>query len=97
MNTTKYDVIRHLQQLRATMAHALTQPNISPKRFNEIREQMLPLDVELHKLGVTDLNPVPQASPLYIRPTRFQRRQAKRGRSFTERMNRYAGTVKVDE
>lgn len=74
-------VVKHLMQLRATMAHALTQPNISAKRFNDIRAQLLPLDDQLRKLGV-DLAPTPQMSPNYVRLSRHDRRQRQRASKF---------------
>lgn len=83
------DVIKTLTQLRATLAHALKQTNISPTRFNEVRMQLAPLDEQLRNLGVQDLDVLPQMAPTYVRPTRHQRRAAakKRNRaSFTSRM-----------
>jgi hypothetical protein len=68
-------VIEHLQQLRATLAHALKQPNLSAARFNEIRAQLGPLDDELMKLGVTEFEVLPQMAPTYIRLSRHQRRK----------------------
>lgn len=44
---TKEDAAKYLLQLRKHLVHALQQPNISPKRFNECREQILPLDTQL--------------------------------------------------
>lgn len=91
------DVIGVLKQLRATLAHALKQPNISPIRFNDAREQMLGLDEQLHNMGVTDLEVLPQMAPTYVRPTRHQRRAAAKKRnhaSFTARMNQRAGNAK---
>lgn len=91
------DVVAVLKQLRATLAHALRQPNISPIRFNEVREQLLPLDEQLRNLGVTGLEILPQMAPTYVRPTRHQRRAAAKKRnhaSFTARMNQRAGNVK---
>lgn len=90
---TKEDVIRHLTQLRATLAHALTQPNISPKRFNEIREQLAPLDAQLHWLGVDTLPTIPQMQPTYVRPSRFQLRQHKRAGKFTQRVMAKVGSI----
>lgn len=80
----KSDVIRLLKQLRATLSHALSQPNISPERFNEIRAQMMPLDEQLRALGETDLTITPQMSTSYAIPTRRERRQmAKRRKHLT--------------
>ena len=81
MNVTKEQVIAHLTTLRKMLAHALTQPNISPKRFNEIREQMLPLDEQLRALGV-DFAPTPQMQPTYEILTRAQRRKRARDSKF---------------
>ena len=78
---SKEQVIKHLMQLRATLAHALTQPNISVKRFNEIRDQMLPLDEQLRTLGI-DPKVTPQMNPAYVRLTRHQRRQRQRASKF---------------
>lgn len=92
------DVIRVLKQLRATLAHALKQANISPARFNEVREQLAPLDEQLRNMGVLDLEVLPQMAPTYIRPTRHQRRAAAKKRnhaSFTARMNDRAGKVRA--
>lgn len=84
----KEDVIKYLMQLRKHLVHALQQPNISPKRFNECREQLLPLDEQLRMLGVTDLPLVPQMSASYVRPSRYQRRQRMRGDKFNSYENR---------
>lgn len=74
------EVIRHLKQLRATFAHAIKQSNIGPARFNELREQLLPLDVQLRNLGVTDLEVLPQMAATFVKPTRHQRRMTQRKR-----------------
>lgn len=92
------DVIRVLKQLRATLAHALKQANISPARFNEVRAQLGPLDEQLRNMGVLDLEVLPQMAPTYVRPTRHQRRAMSRKRnhaSFTARMNDRAGKVRA--
>jgi hypothetical protein len=75
-----------LMTLRTQLTHALTQRDISPKKFNDIREQLLPLDEQLRKLGV-DVSPTPQMNPNYVRPTRRQKRNSKQHRSFTDRIN----------
>lgn len=72
------DVKKHLLQLRATLVHALTQPNISPKRFNECRSQILPLDQQLRALGVEDLPFTAQMQPSFVKVTRHERRQRQR-------------------
>lgn len=74
---TKDTVIGHLTNLRKTLAHSLTQPHISAKRFNEIRDQLLPLDQQLRDLGV-DMAPTPQMAATYVKPTRFERRKHQR-------------------
>lgn len=97
MNPTVERTIGLLKQLRATLAHALKQPNISPIRFNDARELMLGLDEQLRNLGVTGLEVLPQMAPTYVRPTRHQRRAAAKKRnhaSFTVRMNQRAGNAK---
>jgi len=82
MNTVgKDDVIRHLKQIRATLTHALTQPDISVTRFNAIREQLLPLDEELRKLGI-DPEPTPQMGHAYVKLTRYQQRRRARASKF---------------
>lgn len=94
------DVVKVLLQLRATLAHTLKQPNVSPTRFNDAREQLAPLDEQLRNLGVTDLDVLPQMAPTYVRPTRHQRRAAAKKRnhaSFTARMNDRASKVRVAE
>jgi hypothetical protein len=91
------DVISVLKQLRATLAHALKQANISPIRFNEVRAQLAPLDEQLRNLGVNDFEILPQMAPTYIRPARHQRRAAAKKRnhaSFTVRMDMRARNVK---
>lgn len=70
----KEQVIKHLTQLRRSLAHSLKQPNISALRFNEIRAQLLPLDEQLRQLGV-DPEPTPQMSASYIRQPRAERRR----------------------
>ena len=79
---TTEDVIRHLTQLRKTLALSLTQPHISARRFNEIREQLRPLDEQLRNMGVTDLPVTPQMSPSYVVPSRYERRKHKRADKF---------------
>lgn len=89
--TDKSDVIRFLRQMRETLSHALTQPNISPARFNEIRAQILPLDEQLRALGEVDMKVTPQMSPAYTKQTRHERRQIARRRkhlTFTQRVMR---------
>lgn len=73
-------VIKVLLQLRTTLAHAIRQPNIGPARFDEIREQLIPLDLQLHDMGVTDVEVLPQLAPTYVKPTRHQRRVTQRKR-----------------
>jgi hypothetical protein len=89
MNVDREKVIDHLMQLRATLAHALKQPNIGAKRFNEVREQLLPLDQQLRALGV-DLEPTPQMNPSYrpnlSRAQRRQRHRANKYRSYEQRV-----------
>lgn len=80
-NVSMDAVIKHLTQLRATLVHALTHQNISAKRFNEIRSQLLPLDEQLRGLGV-DLEPTPQMSSTYVRLSRHDRRMRQRANKF---------------
>lgn len=91
MSVGKEEVIKHLQQLRATLVHALTQRNIGTKRFNEIREQLLPLDEQLRKLGV-DPEPTPQMQAAYrgylSRTERRQRHRASKFPSYEQRTMR---------
>lgn len=92
MTPTKEDVIKHLTQLRNTLAHSLRQPHISPARFNEIREQLVPLDAELHKLGV-DTEPTPQMNPAFVgrRQTRRDVHNKKRSKKWSKiTMQRFA-------
>ena len=77
----KETVIKHLLQLRATIAHMLKQPGISPWRFNDARAQLIPLDEQLRNLGV-DLEPLPQAAPAYRVLSRAERRQRQRASKF---------------
>jgi hypothetical protein len=93
---TKEDVIKMLMQLRKTLAHALTQPNISPKRFNDIREQLLPLDVQLNNLGV-ELEPAPQQH--HVKLTRYQKRKRNRDSkhsSYEARVRHKLAHSKID-
>lgn len=87
----KEQIIEHLLRLRATLAHALTQRNISAKRFNEIREQLLPLDEQLRNLGV-DPEPTPQMQAAYrghlSRAERRQRHRASKFPSYEQRTMR---------
>lgn len=100
MNVSKEDVIKHLQQLRATFVHALTQRNIGAKRFNEIREQLLPLDEQLRNLGV-DLEPTPQMQAAYrghlSRAERRQRHRASKFPSYEQRTMRKIAAARGDE
>lgn len=85
---TVVSVIQHLQQLRATLAHALQQRNISPRRFNEIREQIVPLDIQLKNLGAEPGEAIPQARANYVNMTRAQRRVRARANKFDTYENR---------
>lgn len=84
------NVIKMLQQLRATLAHALSQPYIGAKRFNDIRAQLAPLDQQLRGLGV-DLQPIPQMSPSYVVPSRKQRRDRQKAGTYEQRVKRRLG------
>lgn len=79
------DALRIMMALRAQLVHALAQRNIGAKRFNAIREQLIPLDAELRKLGA-DLSPTPQMNPAYVRPTKIERAHARHRNVFTKRM-----------
>jgi hypothetical protein len=87
-------VIKLLKQTRATLAHALKQPNIGPRRFNDIREQLLPLDEQLRLMGVDDLEVLPQMAATYVRPTRHQRRKNMHDRKYNSYERRVADKLK---
>lgn len=46
------DVVKHLRQLRETLAHAIKSGNLRPDRFNDATAQVRALDNELLKLGI---------------------------------------------
>lgn len=83
-------VIKHLMQLRKTLVHSLNQPRIGPRRFNEIREQLLPLDEQLRGLGVEDLPITPQMQPSFVKQSRYQRRKHQRDGKFNSYESRIA-------
>lgn len=81
-NVTPEQVIEHLLQLRATLAHMLRQPNIGAKRFNETREQIMQLDAQLRWLG-KDPEVLPQMNYQGTRPSRRQTHQKKKGKKWS--------------
>jgi len=83
-------VIKHLMQLRKTLVHSLNQPRIGPRRFNEIREQLLPLDAQLRKLGIDDLPVTPQMQPSFVKQSRYERRKHQRDGKFNSYESRIA-------
>lgn len=73
------EVVKTLLALRKQLVHALGMPKISPAKFNDIKQQLVPLNEQLRRMGI-DLDPVPQMT--YLRPTRAQRRDRKRAHKW---------------
>jgi hypothetical protein len=90
MTITVEKTIAYLMELRKHLVHALKNPRISPAQFNDARQQLAGLDVQLRQLGKHDMDVVPQMNPSYTRPTRAQRRNHMRGQKYNSIERRLA-------
>jgi hypothetical protein len=97
MTPTREDVIRHLKQLRASLAFSMANTG-EAKRYNDARAQLQGLDAQLRVMGIE-----PEPTPPFVSNKERlmamprKRRHAhivKAGNSFTERMRAKFGKVK---